>query len=80
MGHSPKAILCGKGLCLRPTEEQILAKKEGAKRGWILDVDWEYPAELLKAHNGYQLAPEKKRKSRKDGYPITKKTCQMSWG
>ena len=43
-----------------PTEEQILAKKENAKNGWILEVDLEYPPELHKEHNGYPLAPEKK--------------------
>ena len=43
-----------------PTEEEILAKKENAKNGWILEVDLEYPPELHKEHNGYPLAPEKK--------------------
>ena len=36
-----------------PTEEEILAKKENAKNGWILEVDLEYPPELHKEHNGY---------------------------
>ena len=43
-----------------PTEEEILNKKENAKKGWILEVDLEYPAELHKEHNSYPLAPEKK--------------------
>ena len=44
-----------------PTEMQILSKKENAKRGWILEVYLEYPAELHKSHNAYLLAPEKKK-------------------
>lgn len=43
-----------------PTEEEIMAKKEDADVGWILEVDLEYPAELHKEHNAYPLAPEKK--------------------
>ena len=43
-----------------PTEEEIMNKKENAKKGWILEVDLEYPAELHKKHNSYPLAPEKK--------------------
>ena len=43
-----------------PTEEEILNKKENDKKGWILEVDLEYPAELHKEHNSYPLAPEKK--------------------
>ena len=43
-----------------PTEEEILAKKENARNGWILEVDLEYPAELHEQHNSYPLAPEKK--------------------
>ena len=43
-----------------PTEEEILEKKENARKGWILEVDLEYPAELRKEHNSYLLAPEKK--------------------
>ena len=39
------------------TEEEILAIKENAKTGWILEVDLEYPLELHKEHNGYPLAP-----------------------
>ena len=35
-----------------PTEEQILAKNEKAKREWILEVDLEYPVDLHKDHNG----------------------------
>ena len=43
-----------------PTEEEILKKKEKAEKGWILEVDLEYPAELHEQHNSYPLAPEKK--------------------
>ena len=43
-----------------PTEEEILNKKENAKKGWILEVDLEYPADLHKEHNSYPLAAEKK--------------------
>ena len=43
-----------------PTEEEIMNKKENGKKGWILEVDLEYPAELHKEHNSYPLAPEKK--------------------
>ena len=43
-----------------PTEEAILKKKENAEKGWILEVDLEYPAELHEQHNSYPLAPEKK--------------------
>ena len=45
---------------MMPTEEEIMNKKENAKKGWILEVDLEYPAELHKEHNSYPLAPEKK--------------------
>lgn len=62
-----------------PTEEQIHAKKEQAKRGWILEVNVEYLAELHTAHSGYLFAPEKK-KSKENGCLITKQTWQMSWG
>ena len=46
------------------TEEQIdkldLAKyKEDSNKGLILEVDLEYPKELLSLHNDYPLAPEK---------------------
>lgn len=30
------------------------------RKGWILEVDLEYPEELHKSHNSYPLAPEKK--------------------
>ena len=43
-----------------PTEEQIMKMKWNAKKGWILEVDLEYPEELYDAHNGYPLAPEKR--------------------
>ena len=42
------------------TEEEILGMKENAKKGCILEVDLEYPAELHEEHNSYPLAPEKK--------------------
>ena len=43
-----------------PTEEQIMKIGPNAKKGWILQVDLEYPEELHDAHNGYPLAPEKR--------------------
>ena len=43
-----------------PTEEQIMKMKWNLKKGWILEVDLEYPEELHYAHNDYPLAPEKK--------------------
>ena len=43
-----------------PTEEQIMKMKWNSKKGWILQVDLEYPAHLHDAHNDYPLAPEKK--------------------
>ena len=50
-----------KWLRVMPTEMQILSKKENVKRGWILEVDLEYPADLHKSDNAYPLAPEKKK-------------------
>ena len=43
-----------------PTEEQIMKMKWNSKKGWILQVDLEYPAYMHEAHNDYPLAPEKK--------------------
>ena len=43
-----------------PTEEQIMKIRPNAKKGWILEVDPEYPEELHDAHKDYPLAPEKK--------------------
>ena len=43
-----------------PTEEQIMKMKWNSKKGWILEVDLEYPAHLHDAHNDYPLGPEKK--------------------
>ena len=43
-----------------PTEEQIMKMKCNSKKGWILEVDLEYPAHLHDAHNDYSLAPERK--------------------
>ena len=42
------------------TEEQIMKMKWNSKKGWILEVDLEYPAHLHDAHNDYPQAPEKK--------------------
>ena len=41
-----------------PTEEQIMKIRPKAKKGWILEVDLEYPEELHDAHNDFPLAPE----------------------
>ena len=43
-----------------PTEEQSKKMKRDLKKGWILEVDLEYPAYLHDLHNDYPLAPEKK--------------------
>ena len=43
-----------------PTEEQIMKIRPNAKKGWILEVDLEYPEELHDLHNDYPLAPEKR--------------------
>ena len=45
---------------LMPTEEQVMKMKWNSKKGWILEVDLEYPKELQDAHNDYLLGPEKK--------------------
>ena len=46
-----------------PTEEDILNKKENAKRGWIFEVDLEYPAEMQRLSPG---AGQKAREKRMD--------------
>ena len=43
-----------------PTEEQIMKIGLNANKGWILEVDLEYPEELHNLHNDYPLAPEKR--------------------
>ena len=43
-----------------PTEEQIMKMKWNSKKGWILEVDLEYPEALHDIHNDCPLAPEKK--------------------
>ena len=42
------------------TEDEITKKTENAKKGWILEVNLEYPSELYQDHNSYPLALEKK--------------------
>ena len=41
-------------------EEEILKKKENAKRGWLLEVDLENPAELHEQRNNYPWRRRKK--------------------
>ena len=43
-----------------PSEDEIAEMKPNGKKGFILEVDLEYPFELHKKHNAYPLAPEKK--------------------
>ena len=43
-----------------PTEEHIMKMRPNSKKGWILEVDFEYPEEVHDWHNDYPLAPEKK--------------------
>ena len=43
-----------------PTEDQFMKMKWNSKKGWILEVDLEYPAHLHNGHNDYLLALEKK--------------------
>ena len=57
--HLPKSGFNWKRVM--PTEEQIMKMRPNSKKGWILEVDLEYPAYLHDAHNDYPLAPEKKK-------------------
>ena len=57
--HLPKSGFHWKRVM--PTEEQIMKMRPNSKKGWILEVDLEYPAHLHDAHNDYPLAPEKKK-------------------
>jgi len=43
-----------------PTQQQIMKLKENSTKGWVLEVDFDYPGELNKSHNSYLLTPEKK--------------------
>ena len=46
-----------------PTEEQIMKMKWNAKKGWIVEVDLEYPEELHDVHNDYRWRQRKERQS-----------------
>ena len=41
------------------TEEKVQALKDEDSFGYIFEMDLDYPADLLKLHNDYSLAPEK---------------------
>ena len=56
--HLPKSGFHWKRVM--PTEEQIMKMRPNPEKGWILEVDLEYPVYLHDAHNDYPLAPEKK--------------------
>ena len=56
--HLPKSGFHWKRVM--PAEEHIMKMKWNTKKGWILEVDLEYPEELHDAYNGYPLAPEKR--------------------
>ena len=43
----------------KPDEVSIQDHPDDAPKGYILEVDLEYPAELHDAHNEYPLAPER---------------------
>ena len=45
-------------------EEDIRAPGPNAKKGYILEVDLEYPQELHESHNAIPLAPERKQVQR----------------
>ena len=49
-----------------PTEEQIMKMKPNSKKGWILEVDLEYPEELHDTHNDYASARKESSKDRSD--------------
>ena len=59
-----------------PTKEQIMSWRPDRKRGFILEVDLEYPQELHDEHNSYPLAPA--HKSPKSGCRPTNKPLQES--
>ena len=45
-----------------PTEEQIMKMKWNSKKGWIREVDLEYPAHFHDAHNDYPRWRRKRRR------------------
>jgi len=53
--HCENRKVQGMWVCLYNCEKQ-----KNWKKRWILEVDLEYPKELLAAHNSYLLAREKR--------------------
>ena len=51
---------CGRFKCLKNVDGfDVMSINQESKRGFIFEVDLEYPDELHDSHNDYLLAPEK---------------------
>ena len=44
---------------LDPKEFDLNKYTSASSKGWVLEVDLEYPKELRELHNNYPLAPDK---------------------